>query len=132
MSEIKSTTLRFYLDKPIQKKAWDYLQGMDKSEYSSYSQAIAESVSDYFDRKHKIQADPYFENREREEKFIGEIIGAIETALEKYIPVYLAGLTGAIKMNPVQETDIFPNTLDKQDGQNEDINDLIDFDFLGG
>ena len=38
MSEnIRSTNLRFNLEKDTQKRAWQYLQNMDKQQFKSYS-----------------------------------------------------------------------------------------------
>ena len=67
---IRSTNLRFNLKKETQRRAWEYLQTMNKAEFKSYSHAIAVAVVDYFDRYYKAQDDPYFETREREERFI--------------------------------------------------------------
>ena len=54
MSEnIRSTNLRFNLDKDVQNRAWQYLQTMDKKKFKSYSQIIAISLVDYFDRYYK-------------------------------------------------------------------------------
>ena len=66
MSEnIRSTNLRFNLDKDVQNRAWQYLQTMDKKKFKSYSQIIAISLVDYFDRYYKKQDEPYLETRER-------------------------------------------------------------------
>lgn len=44
MSEnIRSTNLRFNLEKDTQKRAWQYLQNMDKQQFKSYSNVIAVS-----------------------------------------------------------------------------------------
>ena len=62
MSEnIRSTNLRFNLDKDVQNRAWQYLQTMDKKKFKSYSQIIAISLVDYFDRFYKKQDEPYLE-----------------------------------------------------------------------
>ena len=47
-NNIRSTNLRFNLDKDLQRKAWQYLQTMDKGTFKSYSNVIALSVCDYF------------------------------------------------------------------------------------
>lgn len=70
---IRSTNVRFNLDKALQNKAWQYLQTMDKQKFKSYSNVIAVSLVDYFDRYYHSQDDPYFETREREEKFVDQI-----------------------------------------------------------
>ena len=93
---IRSTNLRFNLKKETQRRAWEYLQTMNKAEFKSYSHAIAVAVVDYFDRYYKMQDDPYFETRAREERFISQIVGGVQTAMEKTLPVFLVGcLAGA-------------------------------------
>ena len=62
MSEnIRSTNLRFNLEKDTQKRAWQYLQNMDKQQFKSYSNVIAVALVDYFDRYYRSQDDPYFD-----------------------------------------------------------------------
>lgn len=41
MNNLRSTNLRFNLDKETHRKAWDYLQSMDKQQFKSYSNVIA-------------------------------------------------------------------------------------------
>lgn len=52
MSDIRCTELRFNMKIPIHKKAWDYLTGMDKGTYKSYSSVIAVAIVEYFDRQY--------------------------------------------------------------------------------
>ena len=47
MPEVRTTNLRFNLGKESQRKAWQYLQTMDKSAFKSYSQAVATAVLDW-------------------------------------------------------------------------------------
>ena len=56
MSEnIRSTNLRFNLEKDTQKRAWQYLQNMDKQQFKSYSNVIAVALVDYFDRYYRVR-----------------------------------------------------------------------------
>ena len=121
MSEVKCTNLRFNLDKPVQRAAWECLQTMDKTRFKSYSQVIALAVVDYFDRLEKLQDDPYLETREREERFVGQIVAAVERAMKDALPVYLAGcMAGLSKAAPVAPT------------QTPEVSeDAVDWDFLG-
>ncbi len=119
---IRSTNVRFNLDKALQNKAWQYLQTMDKQKFKSYSNVIAVSLVDYFDRYYHSQDDPYFETREREEKFVDQIITAVEHAMEKALPVFLAGCMAGLSKAPAVV--IPPDTLSDSD---EDV----DWDFLG-
>ena len=122
MSEIKCTNLRFNLDKPLQRQAWERLQAMDRQQYKSYSQVVALAIVDYFDRLDRLKDDPYLENREREERFVSQIVTAVENAMTKALPVYLAGcMTGLAKAGPLDP----PQATDS--GQTS-----VDWDFLGG
>ena len=124
MPNLKNTNIRFNLDKPLFKSAWDYMQSVDKSEFPSHSILIAKAVNEFFERRTKIKAEPFLESREREEKFTGDIIGTVKTELEKYIPVYLAGLSGrSIVLSTENSTEIANDEVDNSD--------LIDMDFAG-
>ena len=105
MSEVKCTNLRFNLDKPVQRAAWECLQTMDKTRFKSYSQVIALAIVDYFDRLERLQDDPYLETREREERFVSQIVAAVERAMKDALPVYLAGcMTGLTQAAPPAPT----------------------------
>lgn len=119
---VRSTNVRFNLDKDLQSKAWQYLQTMDKQKFKSYSNVIAVSLVDYFDRYYRNQIDPYFETREREEKFVDQIITAVEHAMEKTLPVFLAGCMAGLSKAPAMA--VPTDTLSEPD---EDV----DWDFLG-
>ena len=121
MSEVKCTNLRFNLDKPVQRAAWECLQTMDKTRFKSYSQVIALAVVDYFDRLERLQDDPYLETREREERFVSQIVAAVERAMKDALPVYLAGcMAGLSKAAPLAPTQT-----------PEAGAEAIDWDFLG-
>ena len=96
MNVIHSTNLRLNMGKETHRRAWEYLQTMDKGQYKSYSNVIAMALVEFFERKAKLQDDPYFETREREERFIRQIINELEKALDKILPAYLAGFMSGI------------------------------------
>ena len=60
-NNIRNTNLRFNLDKEQQRRAWEYLQTMDRQDFKSYSQVISLALIDYFDRYYRTQTDPYLE-----------------------------------------------------------------------
>ena len=122
MSEnIRNTNLRFNLDKDVQNRAWQYLQTMDKKKFKSYSQIIAISLVDYFDRYYKSQDDPYLETREREERFVEQIVTAVKNAMDRTLPVYLAGcMTGIAQSTP----QVAVAASEPEDAD-------LDWDFLG-
>ena len=57
-NNIRNTNLRFNLDKEQQRRAWEYLQTMDRQDFKSYSQVISLALVDYFDRYYRTRADP--------------------------------------------------------------------------
>ena len=118
---IRSTNLRFNLEKDIQNRAWQYLQTMDKQHFKSYSNVIAVALVEYFDRYYRSRDDPYFETREREERFVNQIISSVESAMEKTLPVFLAGCMAGLSQVPVVAA---PDVQQKPDEE-------LDWDFLG-
>ena len=122
MSEnIRSTNLRFNLDKETQCQAWQYLQTMDKQKFKSCSNVIAMALVEYFDRYYRNQDDPYFETREREERFVNQIISAVESAMEKTLPLFLAGCIAGLAQTPVVAAPVVQQEPDEE----------LDWDFLG-
>ena len=71
---VHSTNLRFNTEKETQRQAWEYLQGMDKRQFKSYSQVISAALVEYFERQTKLRDDPFLETREREDRFVILII----------------------------------------------------------
>ena len=138
---LRSTNLRFNLDKELQRKAWDYLQKMDKKEFKSYSHAVAVSVVDYFERYYRNKDDPYFETREREQEFIERIVKAVEDSLNKNLPIFLAGWVTGMTQNGVglspnemfkNRSEPFVNHEQNDSLKTSDISESeIDWDFLG-
>lgn len=130
---IRSTNLRFNLAKDLQRQAWQYLQTMDKSAFKSYNHAIALSVVDYFERHYRKEADPYLETRQREEQFVAQIVEAVELAMEKTLPLFLAGLFSG--MGQSVQAGVIPQgishvTLAGAASAEPDGSD-VDWDFLG-
>ena len=122
MSEnIRSTNLRFNLDKEIQNPAWQYLQTMDKQRFKSYNNVIAVALVDYFDRYYRSQDDPYLETREREERFVDQIVASVEAAMEKTLPVFLAGCVAGLSQTAVITAPAVQQEPDEEP----------DWDFLG-
>ena len=121
IENIRSTNLRFNLDKDTQKRAWQYLQTMDKQQFKSYSNVIAVALVEYFDRYYRSQDDPYFETREREERFVNQIISSVESAMERTLPVFLAGCMAGLSQASHNTTSVVQQEPDAE----------LDWDFLG-
>ena len=124
-SKHPDTNLRFNLEKDLQRKAWEYLQTMDKQEFRSYSQVIALALVEYFDRYYRTREDPYLETREREERFVDQILKAVEKSLEQYLPLFLSGLTAGLAPREPQNKASLP--LSKEPESDAEV----DWEFLG-
>ena len=121
IENIRSTNLRFNLEKDTQKRAWQYLQTMDNQQFKSYSNVIAVALVEYFDRYYRSQDDPYFETREREERFVNQIISSVESAMERTLPVFLAGCMAGLSQASHNTTSVVQQEPDAE----------LDWDFLG-
>lgn len=124
MSDIKYITVRFNLNNPIHLKAWEHIRNIDNDTYKSYSEAAVIAIADYFDRKCKLEKDPYFETRQKEDDFVNKIVAAVGERLDKAIPNFILSCLAnfaTAKFTPLEDV--------KQENTSE--NTEIDWDFLG-
>lgn len=82
MSKIFTTTLRLNLENEDDRRAYDYLRGMDRTQYKSYSSAIVTTINDYFSRQERLADDPFLETREKQDAFLSEIKATIRESLQ--------------------------------------------------
>mgnify|MGYP007101861595 CR=1 FL=1 len=132
---VHTTNLRFNMEKETQRRAWEYLQGMDKRQFKSYSQVISAALVEYFERHNRLKNDPFLETREREERFVDQIVAAVESALTKALPVFLAGCAAGLSrsMPPSAEAQSpAPQTAKEVVNQQETSEADIDWEFLNG
>ena len=131
---VKMTCFRFNLDNPEHAKAWNYLHSIDKDKVKSGNTAVVKAVNEYFDRMQKLSDDPYFENRQREERFVQQIVSEVGKAFIAEMPKFLASLmlslnTGYAVQAPAQPVSQANNIV--EGGEIDDYSD-IDLDFIGG
>lgn len=82
MKQIYTTTLRLNLSDEDDRKAFKYLQHIDKKRYRSYSKAIVTAINEHFERQERLADDPYLETREKEDAFLKRITETIEKGLQ--------------------------------------------------
>ena len=131
MPTIRATSLRLNLEKPEHKQTWEYLQRLDETEFKSYTSAIVAAVNDYFGRYFRRKEDPYLETREREEKFVAEIVSAVQRSAEKALPSFLAACIAKILSSEENFTVPAQNFAAPEKVEKTDISD-VDLDFIGG
>ena len=133
---VKMTCFRFNLDNPEHAKAWYYLHDFDKDKVKSGNTAVVRAVNEYFERMQKLSDDPYFETRQREERFVQQIVNEVGKAFIAEMPKFLASLM--LNLNAGYPMSIpqaavsagTENSTNTDDSDNADYSD-IDFDFIG-
>ena len=100
MSNIYTTTLRLNLYNADGRRAYEYLRGMDRTRYKSYSAAIVAAINDHFEREARLADDPFLKTWERQEAFLREIKDTVQTALQA-APLGLGALASIFQ--PVQK-----------------------------
>ena len=79
---IINTNIRLNLNRPEDRRAWEYLQRLDRKKYKSYSRAVVAAVNDHFSRQERLAADPYLETREKEDAFLEKVLDTIRESLQ--------------------------------------------------
>lgn len=129
---VKMTCFRFNLDNPEHAKAWHYLHDFDKDKVKSGNTAVIKAVNEYFDRMQKLEDDPYFENREREERFVAQIVSEVGRVFTAEMPKFLASLLLSLNQGySLQTPPSAPGATDNLGSENTDFS-AIDLDFIGG
>ena len=142
---VRTTCFRFNMDNPDHAKAWDYLHNFDKDKIKSTNVAAITAVNDYFDRMGRLADDPYFETRQREERFVEQIVSEVGKAFIAEMPKFLASLMLSLNRGyPMQAVPVGtensrgyagdgnPSATEGLKTSDEDDYSGIDFDFIGG
>ena len=89
-----NTNIRLNLNRPDDRKAWEYLQALDRKKYKSYSRAVVAAVNDHFSRQERLAADPYLETREKEDRFLGQVLDTIRAGIQENMSQLPAASSG--------------------------------------
>ena len=120
-----STNIRFNLEKEADRAAWDHLQQRDRRQFRSYSKAVIAAVNDYFERRGRLDADPYLETREKEDAFLLRVLETIRAGLSQSTPVNAADtllrLLQGTQPQPIQVEEV------PQEDQQESDEAALDF-----
>ena len=120
-----STNIRFNLEKEADRAAWDHLQQRDRRQFRSYSKAVIVAVNDYFERRGRLDADPYLETREKEDAFLLRVLETVRAGLNQSTPVNAADtllrLLQGTQPQPIQVEEV------SQEDQQEADEAALDF-----
>ena len=97
-NRVARTVLRMNLEKEADRRAWEYLQRLDRKAYKSYSHAIVTAINDFFDRQEHLLNDTYLETREKEDAFLQRVLEAIAKGIQEAAAL---GMTGGMQ-TPLQ------------------------------
>lgn len=115
---IINTNIRFNLDNEDDRKAYEYLQGMDRKQYKSYTKAVVIALIEHFERQQRLEADSYLETREKEEIFLKKVLDTIEQGLKT--AGNIGGLIQLLSASTGQQPQVQHNT-------EEDTNAALNF-----
>ena len=115
-----NTNIRLNLNRPDDRKAWEYLQALDRKKCKSYSRAVVAAVNDYFSRQERLAADPYLETRKKEDAFLRKVLDTVREGLQ----ASGAGLSGLAALLQGIQTAAPPA---EQTMTDEDLDTAMDF-----
>ena len=108
--KIINTNIRFNLDNEDDRKAYEYLQSMDRKQYKSYTKAVVIAINEYFERQQRLEADSYLETREKEDMFLKKVLDTIEQGLKT--AGNIGGLIQLLSATAEQQPEVQTNTED--------------------
>ena len=116
--KIINTNIRFNLDNEDDRKAYEYLQCMDRKQYKSYTKAVVIALIEHFERQQKLESDSYLETREKEDIFLQKVLDTIEQGLKT--AGNIGGLIQLLSASTGQQPQVEHNT-------EEDTNAALNF-----
>lgn len=120
-NKIINTNIRFNLTKADDRRAWEYLQSMDRSKHKSYSRAVISAINEYFEREQKLTDNPFLETQEKEDRFMQKILDTINQGLQKHSAS--GGLASLVKLISANQEPSIRNS------QNTDEDNTAALDF---
>ena len=115
---IINTNIRFNLDNADDRKAYEYLQRMDRKQYKSYTKAVVIALIEHFERQQSLETDSYLETREKEDMFLKKVLDTIEQGLKS--AGNIGGLIQLLSASTGQQPQVQHNT-------EEDTNAALNF-----
>ena len=128
--KIINTNIRLNLCDEQDRKAWEYLQTMDRQKYKSYTKAVVAALNDYFAREYRNEADPYLETREKEDAFLERVETAIREGVKESVPMAMAKNLFEM-ITPFVKESVGENKLSdglEEKSEEQDTEDAVDWE----
>ena len=110
--KVIKTNLRFNLEKEADKKAYEFLQSLDKSSHKSVNRFVISLINDYADKKHIEQTECNFTEK---------IISAIREELNNFAPMQFFQLLAQMQPPTPKEQ----NSADNEDAMLNFLHNLV-------
>ena len=104
--KVIKTNLRFNLEKEADRKAYEFLQSLDKSSYKSVNRFVIYLVNDYADNKLRERA---------ESQLTEKIVSAIREELKAFAPLQLFQILGQMQAPAPKEQNSAENEMSAMD-----------------
>ena len=132
---VKAITVRFHLNHPAEKQAWEKLNALRSERHQSFSQIVTDAVNAY-------GAEALRLSHEEKTEIVHEVTESVSLRLQQMLPAFLAGYTvgvgASVVANPLpvsnesqQSVSVIKN-LDEDAAAPDFGNSCMDFDFIGG
>ena len=123
MNRIQNLTIRFNLNKPADRAAWERLRNMDRKQYKSYSKAVISAVNDLFERQE--HPAPFFGSAEQDDRFFQRVREAVQAGVSDSS----AGgvLTLSRLLQSVSPPASGPTATNESDAVNESLEEAMAF-----
>ena len=83
MRRIINTNIRFDLNREDDRQAYEFLRRMDRKQFKSYTRAVVAALNGFFSQREKRQADPYLETREKEDRFLRQVLDTVREGIRQ-------------------------------------------------
>lgn len=132
--EIRNRSIRFYMEKEEDRKAWEILHSDEMEDFSSVNAFVVAAINDFYERNLRKQDDPYFETREKEDAFAERIISTVEEKILANLSTWigniiLSGLQIPHKVYPDSGEELYRNSK-KYSNQKESKEEKSESDFI--
>ena len=102
MRRIINTNIRFDLKREDDRQAYEWLKRMDRKQFKSYTRAVVAALNEFFSRQEKRQADPYMETREKEDRFLRQVLDTISEGIRQNMS-QIQTMAPTLPVQPVAE-----------------------------
>jgi len=132
---VKAITVRFHLNHPAEKQAWEKLNALRSERHQSFSQLVTDIVNAY-------GTEGLHLSRTEKNEIIHDVTESVSLRLQQILPAFLAGYSAgaivpaSVNVSPANtglpQVTPAPNALASDDTMPDFGDSCMDFDFIGG